>query len=35
VLYQLAGGRSGLEAGMQTGLDALALLMWKDVQGLW
>ena len=35
VLYQLAGGRSGLEAGMQTGLDALALLMWRDVQGDW
>jgi len=25
----------GLEDGMQTGLDALALLMWKDVQGTW
>ena len=35
VLYQLAGGRSGLEEGMQTGLDALALLMWRDVQGDW
>ncbi len=35
VLYQLAGGRSGLEGGMQTGLDALALLMWRDVQGQW
>jgi hypothetical protein len=35
VLYQLAGGRSGLEAGMQTGLDALALLMWSDVQSDW
>ena len=35
VLYQLSGGRSGLEAGMQTGLDALALLMWSDVQGQW
>ena len=35
VLLQLAGGRAGLEAGMQTGLDALALLMWKDVQGDW
>ena len=35
VLLQLAGGRAGLEAGMQTGLDALTLLMWKDVQGDW
>ena len=35
VITQLAGGRDGLEAGMQTGLDALALLMWKDVQGDW
>ena len=35
VLYQLAGGRPGLEAGMQTGLDALAMLMWSDVQGDW
>ena len=35
VLYQLAGGRDGLEEGMRTGLDALALLMWKDVQGDW
>ena len=35
VLYQLSGGRSGLEAGMQTGLDALALLMWSDFQGQW
>jgi hypothetical protein len=35
VLYQLSGGRSGLEAGMQTGLDALAMLMWSDVQGQW
>ena len=35
VLYQLSGGRSGLESGMQTGLDALALLMWSDVQGQW
>jgi len=35
VLYQLAGGRNGLEAGMQTGLDALALLMWSDITGNW
>ncbi len=35
VLYTLAGGRGGLEAGMQTGLDALALLMWNDVTGNW
>jgi hypothetical protein len=35
VLYQLSGGRSGLEDGMQTGLDVLANLMWKDVQGNW
>ena len=35
VLYTLAGGRGGLEAGMQTGLDALALLMWKDITGNW
>jgi len=35
VLYTLAGGRGGLEAGMQTGLDALALLMWDDVTGNW
>ncbi|MDG1540974.1 MAG: M28 family peptidase [Candidatus Thalassarchaeaceae archaeon] len=35
VLYQLSGGRPGLESGMQTGLDALALLMWSDVQGQW
>ena len=35
VLYTLAGGRNGLEAGMQTGLDALALLMWSDVTGNW
>jgi len=35
VLYTLAGGRGGLEAGMQTGLDALALLMWGDVTGNW
>ena len=35
VLYQLSGGRSGLEAGMETGLDALAMLMWSDVQGQW
>ena len=35
VLYTLAGGRGGLEAGMQTGLDALALLMWSDVTGNW
>jgi hypothetical protein len=25
----------GLEDGMQTGLDALALLMWSDVQSDW
>ena len=35
VLYQLAGGRSGLESGMKTGLDALAQLIWKDVVGDW
>jgi len=35
VLYQLAGGRMGLEDGMQTGLDALATLMWRDIQGNW
>jgi len=35
VLYTLAGGREGLEAGMQTGLDALALLMWSDITGNW
>ena len=35
VLYTLAGGRGGLEAGMQTGLDALALLMWSDIIGNW
>ena len=35
VLYTLAGGRNGLEAGMQTGLDAIALLMWSDVTGNW
>ena len=35
VVYSLAGGRSGFEAGMQTGLDALASLMWMDVQGSW
>jgi len=35
VLYTLAGGRGGLEVGMQTGLDALALLMWSDVTGNW
>lgn len=33
VLYSLAGGREDLEAGMQTGLDALALLMWFDITG--
>jgi hypothetical protein len=33
VLYGLAGGREGLEVGMQTGLDALALLMWFDITG--
>ena len=31
VLYSLAGGREGLEAGMQTGLNALTLLMWFDI----
>ena len=35
VLYTLAGGRGGLEAGMQTGLNALALLMWNDITGNW
>ena len=35
VLYTLAGGRGGLEAGMQTGLNALALLMWSDITGNW
>ena len=35
VLYTLAGGRGGLEAGMQTGLDALALLMGSDITGNW
>ncbi len=35
VLYSLAGGREGLEAGMQTGLDALALLIWLDITGNW
>ncbi len=35
VVYSLAGGRSGFEAGMQTGLDALASLMWMDVKGTW
>ena len=35
VVYSLAGGRSGFEAGMKTGLDALASLMWLDVQGSW
>ncbi len=35
VLYHLAGGRTGLEDGMQTGLDALATLMWRDIQGNW
>ena len=35
VLYTLAGGRGGLETGMQTGLDALALLMWSDITGNW
>ena len=33
ILYSLAGGREGLEAGMHTGLDALALLMWFDITG--
>ena len=35
VVFSLAGGRSGFEAGMQTGLDALASLMWMDVKGTW
>jgi hypothetical protein len=35
VLYTLAGGRGELETGMQTGLDALALLMWSDITGNW
>ena len=35
VVYSLAGGRSGFEAGMQTGLNALASLMWMDVRGTW
>ena len=35
VLYTLAGGRGSLEAGMQTGLNALALLMWSDITGNW
>jgi len=35
VLYSLAGGREGLEVGMQTGLDALALLIWLDITGNW
>ena len=35
VLYTLAGGRGGLEAGMQTGLNALTLLMWSDINGNW
>ena len=35
VVYSLAGGRSGFETGMQTGLDALASLMWMDVKGTW
>ena len=35
VVYSLAGGRSGFEAGMQTGLNALASLMWTDVRGTW
>ena len=35
VVYSLAGGRSGFEAGMQTGLDALASLMWMDVKETW
>tara|TARA_B100000959_G_C14919673_1_gene598916 strand:- start:548 stop:1561 length:1014 start_codon:yes stop_codon:yes gene_type:complete len=35
VLYGLSGGRGGLEEGMQTGLDALATLMWKDLTGTW
>tara|TARA_B100000029_G_scaffold193984_1_gene192046 strand:- start:29 stop:1285 length:1257 start_codon:yes stop_codon:yes gene_type:complete len=35
VIYSLAGGRPGFEAGMQTGLNALASLMWMDVRGTW
>jgi len=35
VLYSLAGGREGLEVGMQTRLDALALLIWLDITGNW
>ena len=35
ILYQLAGGRNGLESGMQTGMDALAHLMWNDLTGNW
>ena len=35
VVYSLAGGRPGFEAGMQTGLNALASLMWMDVRGTW
>ena len=35
VVYSLAGGRSGFETGMQTGLNALASLMWMDVRGTW
>ena len=33
VLYQLAGGRGGFELGMQTGLNALTVLMWSDMSG--
>ena len=35
VVYSLAGGRPGFEAGMQTGLNALSSLMWLDVRGTW
>lgn len=35
VVYSLAGGRLSFEAGMQTGLNALASLMWMDVRGTW
>ena len=35
VVYSLAGGRPSFEAGMQTGLNALASLMWMDVRGTW
>lgn len=35
VLYSLAGGRDGLELGIQTGMNALAHLMWSDMTGNW